>query len=77
VRSREAVVRAPAFLVACYSMLLWSNILVFGDRRTQAFATLPRWRNVEPARASTRDLVRLLQQQAQEYHPRQTRLILN
>jgi len=58
-------------------MLLWSNILVFGDRRTQALATLPRWRNVEPARASTRDLVRLLQQQAQEYHPRQTRLILN
>jgi len=64
VRHPLSVSRAPAFLVACYSMLLWSSIRVFGDRRTEAFATLPRWRTDEPARPSTRDLIRLLQQQA-------------
>jgi hypothetical protein len=77
VRSPEAVARAPAFLVACYALLLWSNIVVFGDHRTAAFEKLPRWRNAEPARPSTRDLVRLLRQQAQHYQPRQTRLSLN
>ena len=45
-------------------MLLWSNIRVFGDRRTQDFERLPAWRNTEPARPSTRDLIRLLQRQA-------------
>jgi hypothetical protein len=64
VRNAQAVARAPAFLVAAYAMLLWSNIRVFGDRRTEAFARLPAWRRTEPARPSTRDLIRLLQQQA-------------
>jgi hypothetical protein len=64
VRHPQSVARTPAFLVAAYSMLLWSNIRVFGDRRTEAFARLPAWRNTEPARPSTRDLIRLLQQQA-------------
>jgi len=64
VRNPQSVGRAPAFLVACYSMLLWSSIRVFGDRRTEDFQRLPRWRNDEPARPSTRDLIRLLQQQA-------------
>jgi hypothetical protein len=64
VRHPQAVVRAPAFLVACYSRLLWSSIGVFGDRRTGAFDTLPAWRTTEPARPSTRDLIRLLQRQA-------------
>ena len=66
VRHPQSVARAPAFLVAAYSMLLWSNIRVFGDRRTQDFEPLPAWRNIEPARPSTRDLIRLLQQQAQQ-----------
>jgi hypothetical protein len=65
VRHAQSVARAPAFLVAAYSMLLWSNIQVFGDRRTKEFGRLPAWRNTEPARPSTRDLIRLLQQQAQ------------
>jgi hypothetical protein len=65
VRNPRAVARAPAFLVACYAMLLWSSIRVFGDRRTAAFDALPRWRRTEPLRPSTRDLLRLLQQQAQ------------
>ncbi|MGA2179424.1 MAG: transposase [Verrucomicrobiota bacterium] len=63
VRNPQAVARAPAFLVACYSMLLWTSIRVFGDRRTEDFDPLPAWRNTEPARPSTRDLIRLLQRQ--------------
>jgi hypothetical protein len=66
VRHPRSVARAPAFLVAAYSMLLWSNIRVFGDRRTQDFERLPAWRNTQPLRPSTRDLIRLLQQQAQK-----------
>ena len=66
VRHAQSVARAPAFLVAAYSMLLWSNIRMFGDRRTQQFDPLPAWRNTQPARPSTRDLIRLLQQQAQQ-----------
>ena len=77
VRSSQAVARAPAFLVACYALLLWSNLVVFGDHRTAAFEKLPRWRNAQPVRPSTRDLLRLLQQQAQDYQPRQARIILN
>ncbi len=64
VRNPQAVARAPAFLVACYAMLLWSGIRVFGDRRTEAFESLPAWRSTQPARPSTRDLIRLLQRQA-------------
>jgi hypothetical protein len=64
VRNPQSVSRTPAFLVACYSMLLWSSIRVYGDRRTEDFQRLPRWRGDEPARPSTRDLIRLLQQQA-------------
>ena len=45
-------------------MLLWSSIRLFGDRRTEAFERLPAWRNTQPARPSTRDLIRLLQQKA-------------
>jgi hypothetical protein len=73
VRNPQAVARAPAFLVACYGMLLWSAIRVFGDRRTEAFESLPAWRNTEPARPSTRDLIRLLQRQAADCQLNQTR----
>jgi hypothetical protein len=71
VRQPQAVARAPAFLVACYSMLLWSSIGVFGDRRTEAFEILPAWRKTQPLRPSTRDLIRLLQRQADDQlmHP--------
>jgi hypothetical protein len=71
VRHAQSVARAPAFLVACYAMLLWSCLQVFGDRRTKDFDPLPRWRTVEPTRPSTRDLIRLLQRQALDYQPRQ------
>jgi hypothetical protein len=75
VRNPQSVSRTPAFLVACYAMLLWSSIRVFGDRRTDAFESLPRWRTVEPARPSTRDLLRLLQQQAASCPPTQPLLM--
>ena len=77
VRSPRAVARAPAFLVACYALLLWSNILVFADHRTADFEKLPRWRNRQPVRPSTRDLLRLLQSQAQDYQPRRAQLSRN
>ena len=73
VRNVQAVARAPAFLVACYGMLLWTSIQVFGDRRTRDFETLPAWRNAEPARPSTRDLIRLLQRQATDCQLNQMR----
>ena len=47
VRNAQAMARAPAFLVAAYAMLLWSNFRVFGDRRTDAFERLPAY--PEPA----------------------------
>jgi hypothetical protein len=77
VHNPQAVARAPAFLVACYALLLWSNILVFGDQRTAAFPKLPRWRTIPPLRPSTRDLVRLLREQAQDYQPWRARLSRN
>jgi len=73
VRHAQSVARAPAFLVAAYSMLLWSNIRLFGDRRTEEFERLPTWRNTEPARPSTRDLIRLLQRQADVANLNRTR----
>ena len=66
VRHAQSVARAPTFLVAAYAMLLWSNIRLLSDRRTEDFERLPAWRNTEPARPSTRDLIRLLQRQADE-----------
>ena len=62
--SARAVSRAPALLVACYSMLLWSAIAVYGDQRTADFGPLPRWRKQAPVRPSTRELVGLLRRQA-------------
>jgi hypothetical protein len=69
VRNPQSVARTPAFLVACYGLLLWSSIRIFGDRRTDAFERRPRWHQTEPARPSTRDLLRLLQKEAATYEP--------
>ena len=68
-RHPQSVARAPQFLVACYAALLWAEIQVFGDQRTEAFASLPLWRNQKPVRPSTRDLLRLLQKEAAGYAP--------
>lgn len=55
-----SVGRTPTFLVACYACLLLTSIAVLGDRRNEQFAPLAKWRNHEPQRPSTRDLVQLL-----------------
>ena len=67
VRSPKSVERAPFFLVACYALLLLSSIEVFGDRRTEDFEPLPKWRRQKPLRPSTRDLVRKLRKEAADY----------
>ena len=66
VRVPQAVQRAPQFLVACYSALLWCSITVFGDRRTDDFEPLPRWRRELPLRPSTEDLLQLLRREVTE-----------
>jgi hypothetical protein len=63
VRNETAAERLPQFLVALYGALLWCAQDVFGDERTAAFGPLPRWRTRKPYRPSTRDLLRLLQQE--------------
>lgn len=60
VRNESSVRRTPAFMSACYSMLLTSSMKVFDDKRTKDFAPLPKWRNIAPLRSSIRDLVSLL-----------------
>jgi hypothetical protein len=59
----QAIARAPAFLVACYSALLLACIKVFGDRRTEALDPLPSWRNDKPLRPSLRELINLLRRE--------------
>jgi hypothetical protein len=67
VRNANSVERAPFFLVACYSVLLFCSITVFGDQRTQDFGPLPKWRKQAPLRPSTRDLIRRLRKEAASY----------
>jgi hypothetical protein len=64
VRHPQSVERIPQFLVACYAILLWCSILLYGDRRTAAFEPWPLWRRDEPMRPSIRDLLRLLKKEA-------------
>jgi len=67
VRNPLSVGRAPAFLVAAYAALLLASITVFGDRRTAAFAPLPKWRRDHPVRPSIGDLIALLRTEAKAY----------
>lgn len=61
--NEQSVQKAPAFLVACYAALLLASITALNDRRNEQFDPLAQWRNNEPVRPSTRDLVRLLRKQ--------------
>ena len=61
-RNSRSVPRQPAMLVAAYSALLLAGIQVFGDTRSQAFPSLPKWRR-NARRPSCLDLVTLLRQQ--------------
>lgn len=62
----KSVEKTPAFMSACYAMLLMASMKVFDDMRTEDFAPLPKWRNVAPQRPSIRDLVRLLRKEVLE-----------
>ena len=66
VRRPASVRRTPAFMSACYSILLMSSMRAFADRRTDAFGQLPRWRTVAPLRPSIRDLTGLLRKEVIE-----------
>ena len=66
VRNSVSVRKTPAFMSACYSMLLLASMKAFDDKRTEAFGQLPRWRTVAPQRPSIRDLSRLLQREVLE-----------
>jgi hypothetical protein len=59
----KSVKRTPAFMSACYAMLLMASMRAFGDRRTEAFGPLPKWRTVAPLRPSIRDLVTRLRKE--------------
>ena len=66
VRNTASVRKTPAFMSACYSMLLMSSMKVFDDKRTPDFGPLPKWRTVAPLRPSIRDLTRLLRKEVME-----------
>jgi hypothetical protein len=59
VRNPHSVPRQPALVVAAYSALLLAGIQAFGDKRTDAFVALPKWRR-KSRRPSCLDLVTLL-----------------
>jgi len=70
----QAVARAPAFLVACYSALLLACIEAFGDRRTDALEPLAAWRNDKPLRPSLKELLQLLRRQAAQIRSTRSQL---
>lgn len=66
VRNEMSVKRTPAFMSACYAMLLMASMKAFDDKRTEAFDPLPKWRTVAPLRPSIRDLVKELRREVIE-----------
>jgi hypothetical protein len=46
---------------------LLSSIVTFGDRRTEAFGPLPKWRKTVSQRPSLRDLSALTRREAEDY----------
>ena len=66
VRNDASVKKTPAFMSACYAMLLMASMKAFDDKRTSEFEPLPKWRNVAPQRPSIRDLVRMLRKEVIE-----------
>jgi hypothetical protein len=62
-----SVPRQPVLVVAAYSALLLAALLAFGSQRTQAYATLPKWRR-KAKRPSCLDLITLLRKEMDE-HP--------
>ncbi len=60
-----SVPRHPAFVVACYSLLLLAALRCFGPGRSDAFLQLPRWRK-KAKRPSLLDLITMLRHQINE-----------
>lgn len=63
VRSSKSVPRQPTFVVAAYSALLLSSVLVYKDRRSCKFIPLPKWRK-NATRPSVIDLISQLRREA-------------
>ena len=63
--SKQSVPRHPAFVVACYSLLLLAGLRAYGPGRTEAYLPLPKWRR-SSKRPSLRDLLALLRTQISE-----------
>lgn len=64
--SEKSVGRQPALVVAAYSALLLASLETEGATRTEAYRTLPQWRNKKSTRPSCLDLITLLRQQWHE-----------
>jgi hypothetical protein len=62
-----AVPKQPVLVVAAYSALLLAALQVFGPRRGEAYAPLPKWRR-KSKRPSCLDLITLLRKEVAE-HP--------
>ena len=62
-----SVPRQPVLVVAAYSALLLAALLALGPQRTNAYATLPRWRR-NAKRPSCLDLITLLRKEMND-HP--------
>jgi hypothetical protein len=43
VRNQQSVHRQPAFMVAAYSALLLTSVLLYGDQRSEELCPLPKW----------------------------------
>ena len=57
VRAPESVERNPQFTVAVYSLLLLASIQAFGEKRSDDYLPLPKWRKQTERRPSTLDII--------------------
>jgi hypothetical protein len=57
VRAPESVERNPQFTVAVYSLLLLASIKAFGEKRSDDYLPLPKWRKQTERRPSTLDII--------------------
>ena len=65
VRAPLSVSRHPAFVVACYSLLLLASLITFGPGRTEDFPKHPKWRKTA-VRPSLLDILTLLRKEIDE-----------
>lgn len=63
VRSPKSVPRQPGFVVAAYSALLLSSVLIYKDKRDESLLALPKWRR-RSSRPSILDLITQLRRES-------------